>query len=77
VVLNRLAAIRRSRHCTRSNEDWDEETVDPSELRLARVTEPIIPDSLAVVAAAAAAVAVAVAARSEDCSTARTACRSW
>jgi len=74
VVLNRLAVIRRSRRCTHSNEDWDEGTVDPLELKSARVTEPIIPDSLAAAAAAAAAV---VAARSEDCSRARIAYRSW
>lgn len=66
----RPAAIRRSRRCTRSSEGWGEGTVDPSRLRLARVTAPTAPGSLAAAVAAAAA-------RLEDCSEARTACRSW
>lgn len=63
---NQLAVIRRSRRCTRSNEGWDEGTADPSESKLAKVTEAIIPDSLAVAAAA----------RFEDYLRAKTACRS-
>lgn len=69
MVSIRPAVIRRSHRYTRSSEGWGEGTVDPSRLRLARVTAPTIPGSLAVV--------VAAAVRLEDCLVARIVCKSW